>query len=1050
MDKMKVKFVFSTFLLLLMISLNQELYSQVKGKIIDDSGAPIPGVTVIEKGTANGVVSDFEGLYQLKLQNASKAILLFSFIGLESQEIAVNGRTEINVTMKESTKSLDEVVVVGYGEQKKITITGAISSVDSKELLKSPTSNLVTALSGKLPGLSTVQRAGAPGGDTPEIYIRGIGSPIIIVDGIEQNSGGSLGGSNGAKSGFEQMDPNDIETISILKDASSTAVYGVRGANGVIIITTKRGKTGAPQISYSGNYSVNTPSKLPRLTSSYEWYSYMNEANANDGLPPLISPAELENYRSNANTILYPNMDYNEYILRDYSPRQQHNVNIRGGGEKVKYFVSTGFLDEEGMIEQHKGYGYNPNWDFGRYNLRSNIDFQFSKRLTAGINLEARFEDRQGLSVENEGTFFWRMYNTLPFVSPGFVDDKYVLNQAFGEKPINEWIMSFGTYFTKQTTVNSNYYLKYDLGFITKGLDIQGKFSYDSWNYDRYNRRRPYETWQPIKTNETDTNGDGINDTYDVLLRKANDVTPGPLAYSDNVTNKSRNLYWEAAINWSRSFDGHNLSALALYNQSKRYYTAGAPYDIPNAYLGVVSRVTYNYKNKYLAEFNFGMNGSENFPKGKRFGKFPAYSAGWVVSEENFLKNNPLVSYLKLRASLGTVGNDRIGGSRFLYVGESFKDLPSGFNPSPGFGDQGSWWYGDTPIIEGRPANLDITWERAKKIDIALESKFFDSKLSFIIDFFRENRSNILTYMQNIPIYMIPIESNLGLNLTSPVNYAKRSNEGFEIELGWRDKIGKFSYQFNGSLAYARNYQDLISESYQFYPWRYSQGQSVGQPFGLISEGFYQSYEEINDPLNPVSSYSPVLVPGDIKYKDINKDMKIDQNDMVPIGYSNTPRVTYSISADFSYQNVDLSLLFSGAEQVSYVPGGPARVQMQNGNVNAFADIIKGRWTPENRETATYPILHGSSFLDTHHNYQNSTFWLWDASYIRLKNVQLGYTISEKFTQNTLGISSVRLFVSGQNLLTFSDLYLDPEAVNNQLMLYPVQKTYNAGININF
>lgn len=1024
----------------------------VSGVVSDQNNQPLIGVTITLKGVrSGGTVTDVSGKFKINVPKSTETLVI-SYVGYNTIEVPVNNRTVVNIKMEEDTQAIDDVVVVGYGVQKKVTVTGSVSTIETKELLKAPSSNLGLAMSGKLPGLSTVQRAGTPGGDSPEIYIRGNGNPLIIVDGVERSSGGGRTGSkDGAITGFEQMDPNEIESISILKDASSTAVYGVRGANGVIIITTKKGLKGAPKISYSGNFSLNAPSNLPKLTSSYEWLSYMNEANANDGLPARIEDDELERYRTGYDPILYPSIDYNEYVFNKVSPRQQHNINVSGGGDRVSYFVSAGFTDEKGIVKQHAGYGFDPNWNFTRYNFRSNLDFKLTDRLTAGINLESRIEQRQGCTTENESTFFWRMYISLPFDTPGFVDDKYVkLLTAGKEIPILEQIMSNGNYYTDQTTVNSIFKLNYDMGFITKGLSAQAKIGYDTWNFDRYTRKRSYEIYNP-KRIDKDTDGDGVMDSYDVALVKANDNIVGPFQITDAAAAKRRNFYLDASVNWARKFKNHDLGAMFLYNQSRNYYAAGTPNDIPRSYMGFVARMTYNYKLKYLAEFNFGMNGSENFPEGKRFGKFPAYSVGWVASEEPFLKNNPVLSYLKIRGSYGKVGSDT-GVGRFLYMEETFKNIPSNMVPTPGFGDLNTGWMGAGAIVEGRLANNNVTWQVATKMDVAIEGKLFNNKFSFLVDFFKEKRTNILTTMATTPSFMIPTVGQFGLNIIAPVNYGERSSEGFEIDLGWKQRFRDFNYGISASMTYARVYNDLISETFQYYPWRYSQGLTPGQPWGYICEGFYQSYDEINDPNRPYSSHGNSLVPGDLKYKDINGDLRIDANDKVPIGYPNVPRMNFTLNLDFGYKGFDMSVLFIGADMSTYIPGDEARIMLNGGSSNAFADIIQDRWTPQTASTAKIPILHGGQLQPTGHNVQDSSFWMWDASYIRLKNVQIGYSLPQKFVKGKLGMDGIRVYLSGQNLWTSSDLYIDPEAVssNNRGILYPVMKTYNVGITLNF
>ena len=1047
MNKLKIMPLPAIFLILLVIFCSANLSGQVKGVISDVKGAPMPGVTIAEKGTGNGTISGADGSYQLKLTSGRSAVLVFTFIGYEKQEIQVNDNSTVDLVLKESLTALDEVVVVGYGEQKKASVTGAITTVSSDDLIKSPTGSITTAMAGRLPGLITMQRSGQPGAESPTLRIRGISTlngadPLVIVDGIERAAGYVPNGESspsGGISGYEQINPNDIESISILKDASSTAVYGVRGANGVIIITTKKGLKGKPKIQASGNYGISSPIRLRDNVSSYEWGLYANEGNANDGVAPAMDATRLQHFKDMDNPILYPSINYADFVLNDYAPRQNYNVSMNGGTDDVLYFVSAAYLNEEGLVKDI-GYGFDPNYHYSRLNLRSNVDFNFTKSLTGSVNVDFRSENRGGPNAPYDAAFFWKLSQAAPYLSPGFVDGKYVSSFTMSETPIFQWILSGGYYRSLQTTMNSVFSLKQKLDFITKGLYAPGKFSYDSWYLEKYTRSRTFATYTPV-----DVNGQ-------IYFKRSG--TDGQLIYTadaNNQSNKMRKNYLELSVNYSRSFGDHTVTALALYNQSKSFFTESQYRDIPRAYLGFVSRITYNYQNKYLAEFNFGLNGSENFPtgEGRRFGKFPAYSVGWVLSQEEFMKSVDFVNHLKLRASYGTVGNDQIGGQRFLYVSGSFVNIPAGYTNY--FGDPTST-ISYLGLQEGRVANPDITWEVAKKLNLGLESKLFRDRLTFNLDLFKEYRSNILTYLANIPWMMMP-NMQYGStgwtngSLAPPVNYAKVENKGYEIEVAWDSKIGKFGYNVGASLTHAENQRTRISESTQYYPWLYSQGRSIGQYFGLVADGYYDSFAQIHDVNNPFSSFGKNLIPGDIKYKDINGDMKIDANDVVPIGYSNTPRKTFSFTLGADYKGFDLSLLFQGATQVSYHPADEAQIQFYGGN-NAF-DWVVNRWTPETRDKATYPVLHQLAYnYSTYHDFKTSSYWLKDASYLRLKNIELGYNLPEGFTK-LIKINSARVYLNGQNLFTLDKLkYWDPESIQSRLVLHPVMKVFNVGVTL--
>ncbi|MEI7421510.1 MAG: TonB-dependent receptor [Prolixibacteraceae bacterium] len=1050
MNRTKVKLWQRMLLFCVMLLLNQQLFSQIKGRVTDASGAPIPGATILEKGTNNGIISDSNGMYQLRIQKVQGAVLVFSFVGMESQEIPVNGKSTINVTLKEVTQSVDEVVIVGYGSQKKATVTGAITSVNASELVKSPTGSLTTALAGRLPGLITMQRSGQPGAESPTLRIRGVSTlngadPLVIVDGIERSSGYVPSGessSSGGVSGYEQINPNDIESISILKDASSTAVYGVRGANGVIIITTKKGIRGKPKISVSGNYGMSTPIRLRNNVSSYEWGKYTNEGNANDGVAPAMTDEKLQHFLTGDSPILYPSINYVDYILKDFAPRQDYNLSMNGGTENVRYFVSAGYLNEEGLVKD-VGFGFDPNYHYNRLNLRSNLDFDFTSSLSGSINIDSRIENRGGPNAPYDAAFFWKMSQAAPYLSPGFVDGKYVVSAVNSDgTPIMNWILGGGYYRSLQTTVNTVFSLKQKLDFLAKGLYAQGKFSYDSWYVEKYTRSRTYATYTPVDVNGT------------IYYKQSG--ADGQLSYTmdaDNNANKRRKNYLELSLNYSGTFGEHTVTALALYNQSKSYFSESQYRDIPRAYLGFVSRFTYSYRNRYLAEFNFGLNGSENFPKGdgKRFGKFPAFSVGWVATEEPFMKQFHFLNLLKMRGSYGTVGNDQIGGQRFLYVSGSFANIPGGYTNYFGTETSTQSYLG---LQEGRMANQDITWEVAKKANIGIETKFFKNQLTLNGDIFKENRSNILTYMATIPWMMMP-DMQYGStgwatgSIAPPANYAKVENKGYEIELGWDSKIGKMGYYFKASLAHAQNKRTLISEATQDYPWLYQQGQSIGQYYGLIAEGYFDSFGQIHNINNAYSTFGKNQIPGDIQYKDINGDMKIDSKDVVPIGYSNTPRKTFSFSLGMDYKGFDISALFQGVAQVSYIPADEAQIQFYGGN-DAF-DWVVNRWTPATRDASTYPVLHQSAYnYSSSNDFKTSTYWLKDASYVRLKNLEIGYNLPDRITK-LAKISKTRIYLNGQNLFLWDKLkYWDPESIQSRLVLHPVMKIYNVGISMTF
>lgn len=1039
----------------------------VRGKVTDEKGEAIIGANITVKGTSGGTITDIDGNFQLRASVG--AVLKITYIGYNDIEVKVMDNRMLNVQMTENTKTLSEVVVVGYGEQKKVSVVGSISTTSSKELTKSPQGSLGTAMVGRLNGLVSVQETGIPGGETPRINIRGIStlnnaSPLVIVDGVERTGGGRAngdpkdisGGTLGNVSGWEAINPSDVESISVLKDASATAVYGVKGANGVIIITTKRGQTGKPIVSYSFNYGLSAPTSLKKHLNSYETIVYANEANANDGKLPIKSYEDMNNFRYRVNDYLYPDMDINEYMLRDYAPKALHNFNISGGSDLVRYFTSVGYYDEKGLLKENKAYGFDPNNKYTRTNIRSNLDFQFTKRLSASINIDARYEDRQGAAKPGNNIFWTQMYMSVPWISPGFNEDGHMiisnLPASANGYPLFVAVQSGGMYKREQITANTLFSAKYDLDQITRGLSVNGRFSFDSYTESWFNTAQAHSR---------------IDITRDPVTNEPIEILSGydgeMLIYRQRP-DKRKKYYMEASLNYARTFGDHSVSALALYNQEKRNYFESSFPDVPVAYMGVVSRVTYNFKNRYFAEFNIGINGSENFPVGQRFGVFPAYSAGWLVSDEPFMKNVKAISTLKLRGSYGEVGSDRIGNNRFLYIPGNYVNFPYQYRGI--FGEQNNIYGGPNGIQavqEGTAANNFVTWETAKKTNLGFDSKFFKDRLSLVVDVFQENREDILTNMETLPGFLYPnfpypfAPVPQTKSYTTPVNYAKVQNRGFEVELGWNDQIGsKFSYFGKLTMAYSKNKAVLLSESRKDYPWLYNQGLPLQLSRGLIAEGYWNSYAEINNPKNPYNTYEANPMPGDIRYKDVNGDMKIDENDKVPLNYSAfTPRTTFAGSFGFAYSGFDFSILLQGATGMIYMPSGFSQRLGQGGDKAVF-DWIKDRWTPNNRD-ATYPLLHSFSQInETSSNYIPSTFWAYDDTYVRIKNMQVGYVIPTNITKK-LAISSLRVSLTAQNLLTWTlddrMKNYDPEAWSGGGGLesyYPIMKMFNLGIDVTF
>ena len=1002
----------------------------VKGVVTDSNGEPVIGATVSANvsGKPVGTATDFNGAYQLSVPDGVSQIEI-SCLGYATQVIKLTpSKDTYNVVLSEDTEYLDDVVVVAFGKQKKETVTGAISMVQTKDLVQSPQANVSNMLAGRLPGLLAVQRSGEPGEDFSTLRIRGVATfatgegsqdPLVMVDGIETNN-------------FNNIDPNEIESLSILKDASSTAVYGVRGANGVILITTKRGSEGKPTISYSGNVAINAFTDLREPMRAYEYALAYNEARKYDayisgGYTPKFSEEDIEMWRTGEDPIFHPDVDWYDEMLRKVSPTTQHNINISGGTDKVKYFISGGYYNQQGLFKQVSLLeGYDVQSAYERFNFRSNLDFKVTKRLSINLNIATQMETRTGNAGE-VGRIMNSLATTNPMETPGVVDGKIVnLGSSSGNPMVNFYQNGYRNDF--RNNLNGSIGLSYDIPGV-KGLKATAKFSYENF----YRHLQKY-TKNPPMTYTVDKNPAG-----DVIFRAT--TTEKPFSYS-NSFGKHRRTYIEVGLSYDNKFaDAHHVTALLLYNQSRKV-DPNLQYKVPNSYQGIVGRVTYDYKNRYLAEVNVGYNGTENFAPGKRFGFFPAYSLGWVLTEEPFYPKNNVMTFFKIRGSYGEVGNDRIGGERFLYLPTSYSTIGGQYY----FGNPTATYTQYSINGEGIVGNEDLTWEKARKANAGLEATFWKSRIRIEADWFLELRDNILANRQNY--------ATLYGAKPSAQNFGKMKNTGFDGEISFSDTAGEFAYWVKGNFTYAHNTIQFMDEVPNPYPYKYKTGQILGQYFGLICDGFYNTWEEVNDPNRPVSSWNNNrLQPGDLKYRDINGDGIIDTNDMVPIGYANFPEITYGFSAGFNWKGLDFSILFQGATHVSLEY---SRLYTRGFGENFGAPItLRDSWTQEkyeNGETILFPHLSVGDEIQKH-NYQSSTFWTRDASYLRLKNIEIGYSFSPAKLKK-VHMTGCRIFVNGNNVLTFSHMMkgVDPEAAQQSTNydVYPITRTFNIGLNVKF
>lgn len=1007
----------------------------VKGTISDDTGELVIGATISVKGTTEGVLSDIDGNYEIEC--ADNDILLISYLGYTPQEIKVGSKQVINVLLVSDNVQLEEVQIIAYGTQKKLTVTGSVSSIDTKDLLKSPTSSIGNMLAGSVSGISTVQYSGQPGAEDPEIFVRGIASldgarsqPLILVDGVERS--------------FYRMDPNEIENITVLKDASATAVFGVRGANGVILVTTRRGKEGRTEISLSSSVGISEAMRLPETMGSYDHARYYNEMQLadNPGLQPnelRFSPYVLDMFRTNADPIMFPNTDWQKLLFKKNSLQTQHNLNISGGTKDVKFFMSLGYLHQDGLLKRFYE-SYDPNYKNNRYNYRANLDINVTKSTTLKLGLGGRLESRREPKFADVNNLWIQILRVQPFSSPGFVDGKVVQikNRYIPMEMRNLFQQYYGKGYTdfSQNTMNLDMDLTQKLDFVTKGLSFNIKGAYNTSYTGSKSWSGSMESYTPVYKSTLTDPGLPIDDPgFDHTIVYQLEGTASALSSSEDWGTKARDWYVEASLRYDRTFGDHKVGGLLLYNMTKQYYPK-ANTDIPKGYLGLVGRATYAYKDRYLFDFNAGYNGSENFAPGKRYGFFPAASIGWVVSEEKFMKHVDIINFLKLRASYGLVGNDILNEyKRFLY-------LPDSYSASSG----GYYWGVNTPqaypgAVELMLGNPNVTWEKAAKQNYGLDMNLLDQRISFSLDVFYEKRKDILIQQNTVPGF---VAADL-----PAVNLGKVNNRGYEISLGWNDKIGSnFRYWLKGNVSFSRNKIVFKDEIPQNEPYMYETGRSIGLNYGYVFDRFFEptDFNEDGSTIQGLPTQSGSFKPGDILFKDLNNDGVIDGDDKTYFGYGENPEYIFGLNVGLEYKGFDFSMNWTGATNVSRLLDEDFTRPFNTGDAPLMKWMVEERWE-ENGQSAKFPRF---TLVNRMHNSQVSNFWVRDASYLRLKNVEVGYTVNADILKK-LGIVKLRVFANGYNLLTLDHLgFIDPESKIGNKNKYPNTRIYNFGVNVNF
>ncbi|WP_019989422.1 TonB-dependent receptor [Rudanella lutea] len=1039
----------------------------VTGKVFDEKGVGLPGVSVVVKGTTRGTNTDATGSYKIDVPNAS-TILVFSFLGYQKQEVTIGSQSNLTVTLQPDNQTLNEVVVVGFGTQRKATLTGSLATISTRDLEQSPTANLTNALAGRLPGLFANQfNGGEPGVDRSNVYIRGLGTygnqaPIVIIDGLERS--------------MDYLAPSEIETFTILKDASSTAPFGVRGANGVILITTKRGKVqDRALVNFKTSMGVNQPVKFPNYLGSADYATLYNEAivNNNPGVNPatlnLFSDQAIQKFRNavgdNSDGNGY-NWDYFDYAFKP-GKQQDHSLNISGGSGKARYFVLANYFRQDGNYQHTDLSNYNTQAVFKRYNFRSNIDIDITKDFYARLDLAARITDRTA-----PGTTASRIVeiaNTqppyLPIVLPANdnpANGRSVVNNPLGML-FGDQIYRFnmlgelsrtGFLNEKNTYLNGSFVLGRHLDFITPGLKVEGLFGYDAsegiWVYRQVNTySEGYRVYPGYATLQPDAGIDVYRNPaiYTGIYKRGNKYDSDQTLSNTSSRNPSDGRsYTQLKLEYLRNFGNHNVTGLVLANRSKRVIDNQVPF----VYQGLTSRITYGYDDRYLFEINAAYNGSENFAKGKRYGFFPAVSAGWVVSREKFMSNLPWVNNFKIRASHGLVGSDRIpNDARFVYL----QYYSGGSDYSFGTDNFGSGAGGG--LREGNLANANLSWEKARKTNIGIDLALFRN-LTFTVDLFKEHRYDIITDLADNTKLGFPTI----VGKSAPyINSGIVDNKGIDLEVGWSGNLGSgFSYFIRPNLTYARNRIVFMNEVPYAMPDRANTGRRIGEHFNYIVDHFVRDAAEAAElnGRNNGAGFQPwgKLVPGDVVYKDINGDGVInDLGDRVATGNPRNPELMFGLPVGARYKGFDFSMLFQGASRTSVQLSGPAVYDFPLFSQDKYGKVKPmhlNRWTPATAATATYPALH----FGEHTNNKNpfSNLFLYDAQYLRLKTVELGYNIPKPLLQR-IHLQTARVYAQGLNLLTWDklkDADIDPEVREGDGSWYPVQKVFNFGLDITF
>ena len=1000
--------------------------NQVTGLVTDKQKEPLIGVTVTLVGTETRAITDADGMFRITVPSKNSATLEFNYIGFASKQVKVNGSRLINVMLEEETNEFTEVVVTGYSSQKKASIIGAIETIRPSELQFGSTRTLSNNLAGKLSGVIGIQRSGEPGYDDSNFWIRGISTfsgsnnPLILIDGVERD--------------LNNVDVAEIESFSILKDASASAMYGVRGANGVIVITTKRGKIGAPQVNFHVEHSISEPTKMPKFMNAPDYMTLLNGLAQQDGVALPFTQLQIDRTRSGYDPDLYPNVNWIDAITKDYSYATRGNLDISGGSDFLRYSIVASYFKESGILEQDKSLIFDNSTNNQQFNLRTNIDMDVTKTTMLRVNIGGYLNRFRKQRCDTDGAF-GEAFRTLPFVHPARYSDGAIPVISYRANPWRT-VTQQGYDFITSSKIQTLFSVEQDLKMILPGLKAKALFSFDRWNRSRRSRTAKPSTVFPATGRDEEGN----------LIYSQHEAGDESLGNEQGNEYGNTRVYFETDLMYSQRFGKTDIDAMVLYNQQA--YDDGSIQDYRKQ--GLAGRLSATYDNRYVAEFNFGYNGSENFAKGKRFGFFPSVAIGWLLSEEHFMeKLKPIFHKIKFRASIGQAGDDNIGGRRFAYLGTLLTNEQGyiwGTNGQRNYNRDGA-----KGITEGEIGVDNLTWETVTKKNLGIELGLWNM-LDLNFDIFGEKRKNIFMQRSIIP-------TQTGFVRAPWANFGQVSNHGFEATLNFHKQWNKnlFTSAY-GNFTYAKNRVDEKDEPEALKgTHRSATGRSMNELWGLRAERLF-TYDDFNADGSLKEGIpsqegvgAAVLHPGDIKYVDVDKDGVITEADEGFIGGTEDPRIVFGFGGVISYKNVDFNFFFQGTgdmyrvigNQPYFLPGGGTTTEG-----NAYSYNINDRWTEDNQDAyAFWPRL---TYGPNVNNYRRSTWWKKDMSFLRCKTIEVGYTFPKSWLQNFY-VKSCRVFVSGNNLFCLSSFKLwDPELGTNDGLKYPMNRSVMFGLDINF